>query len=175
MSRYDRINEFREKNIPSGDVLSAADLNRNDIIVDVGAGSGYYSRLFADYVDTVYSVEINPEAVELIRKNSMDKNNIKIINEDICSLDIKNFNKVFYSLVFHDIECKDYIFNFMIGNSKKPLKVILIEFKNNAPMGPPVNIRIEHDRLKKIFENHGFREENYIDLKYNYINTYIMK
>lgn len=177
MSHYDKISEFREKYLPYNDIIKMADLNDNDIIIDMGAGDGFYSLLFSNYIKNgiIYSVEKNPEAIELINNKIGTVKNIKVINEDMCRLNIKGFNKIFFSTVFHDIDCRKYVMDFMKNNSKKPLTAILIEFKKNGIMGPPVNIRIEHSELKNIFESYGFTLKDHRDFEYNYADIYILK
>jgi len=177
MARYDRITEFREKYTPYNKIIEKMELKNDDIIIDMGAGDGFYSILFSKYIKNgiIYSVEKNPEAIELINKKIGEIKNIKIINEDMCKLDIKGFNKIFFSTVFHDIDCREEIINFIKNNSKKPVNVILIEFKKNSMMGPPLNIRISHEELKNIFENHGFKLKEHMDFEYNYCDIYVLK
>jgi len=177
MTRYDRITEFREKYIPYNKIIEKMELKDDDIIIDMGAGDGFYSILFSNYIKNgiIYSVEKNPEAIELINNKINNIKNIKIINEDMCKLNIKYFNKIFFSTVFHDIDCKGDVINFIKSNSKKPVDVTLIEFKENSIMGPPLNIRINHEELKNIFENHGFKLKEHMDFEYNYCDIYELK
>ncbi len=176
MSRYDGVGEFREKYIPYNEIIKMADLKDDDIIIDMGAGDGFYSLLFSNYIKngTIYSVERNPEAIELINKKTGGIKNIKIINEDICGLKIRGFNKIFFSTVFHDIKCRDYVIDFIKNNSKKPLTAILIEFKKNSIRGPPADIKIDHDELKNIFESNGFTLKYHRDFLYNYVDIYVL-
>ena len=176
MSRYEGIGEFREKYIPYNEIIKMADLKDDDIIIDMGAGDGFYSLLFSDYIKNgiIYSVEKNPEAVELINKKIGDIKNIRVVNEDMCGLKIKNFNKIFFSTVFHDIKCREDVINFIKNNSKKPLTAILIEFKKNSIRGPPAGIRIDHNKLKNIFESSGFTLKYHEDFQYNYADIYVL-
>jgi 16S rRNA A1518/A1519 N6-dimethyltransferase RsmA/KsgA/DIM1 with predicted DNA glycosylase/AP lyase activity len=175
--RYERLHEFREKYIPYREIIEKMDLKPDDVIIDMGAGDGFYSKIFADKLSSgmVYAVERNPDVIPKIENKLMDMPNFRIVNEDMCRVDIKGFNKIFFSTVFHDIECRKDVMDFMINNSKKPLSVYLIEFNKKSTMGPPVNIRICHDELNKIFTDAGFKPGVHMDFEYNYFDSYYME
>ena len=50
--RYERIHEFREKHIPYKTIIEKMQLAPDDIIIDMGAGDGFYSKIFADKVSS---------------------------------------------------------------------------------------------------------------------------
>jgi ubiquinone/menaquinone biosynthesis C-methylase UbiE len=172
--RYERIQEFREKHIPYNKIIEEMKLAPDDIIVDMGAGDGFYSKIFADKVinGMVYVVEHNTNVIKYIKENMGDRKNYKIINEDMCTLDVRGFNKIFFSTVFHDINCHNDILKFIKENSRKPVYVYLIEFNKKGEMGPPVDIRINHDQLNKIFTDAGFIPGAHMDFEYNYFDVY---
>jgi Precorrin-6B methylase 2 len=175
--RYERIQGFREKYIPYNKIIEKMELKPDDVIIDMGAGDGFYSKLFADKLTSgkVYAVERNKDVIPHIEKNLMEMKNFKIVNEDMCNLDIKGFNKIFFSTVFHDIECRKSVLDFMVHNSKKPLTVYLIEFNKKSTMGPPIDIRICHDELNKIFVEAGFQPGLHMDFEYNYFDSYYLE
>ncbi len=174
-THYDRIGEFRNKYIPYREILKRMELKSDDSIIDMGAGEGFYTRLFSDALTEgeVYCVEKNPAVFTKLKSNIGGAGNVKIINKDMCELQITNFNKIFFSTVFHDIDCMDDIMKFMKINSRKPLHAYLIEFNMESIMGPPEEIRIEHKELKEIFESAGFELKDHLDFKYNYYDEYV--
>ncbi|ARD84288.1 methyltransferase [Ferroplasma acidiphilum] len=175
--RYERIKEFREKYIPYNKIVEKMDLKPDDVIIDMGAGDGFYSKLFADKLKNgkVYAIERNPDVLPHLQRNLMEMKNFEVVNENMCHVDIKGFNKIFFSTVFHDIECREDIIDFMIRNSKKPLNVYLIEFNKKSAMGPPLDIRICHDELNKIFTESGFQPGLHMDFEYNYFDSYYLE
>ena len=175
--RYERIHEFREKHIPYKTIIEKMQLAPDDIIIDMGAGDGFYSKIFADKISNgmVYVVEQNSDVIRYIEKNMEGRKNYKIINEDMCNLDVKGFNKIFFSTVFHDIDCREDILKFIKENSRKPAYVYLIEFNKKREMGPPMNIRINHEELNGIFTAAGFKAEMHMDFEYNYFDSYSLK
>ncbi|MEM0139883.1 MAG: rRNA adenine N-6-methyltransferase family protein [Ferroplasma sp.] len=172
---YERIAEFRNKHIPYREILEKMMLKSNDSIIDMGAGEGFYTKLFAEIISDgeVFCVEREPSAFPRLKASIGDYGNVKIINKDICDLQLKGFNKVFFSTVFHDIDCVEDVMKFMKSNSRKPLHVYLIEFNMESKMGPPLDVRIEHDELVKIFNSYGFTLAEHMDFKYNYFDEFV--
>src|SRR5688572_19323579 len=57
-------------------VLGVMGLQRGDVVADVGAGSGYFSRRMARLVapqGTVYAVDVQPEMLDLIRESMAEE------------------------------------------------------------------------------------------------------
>ncbi len=61
-----------------------ADIKRGDVVIDIGAGTGSLSIEAARIARQVFSIERNPEAIELIEQNAekFNLNNIIIINAE---------------------------------------------------------------------------------------------
>ena len=74
--RYERIHEFREKHIPYKTIIEKMQLAPDDIIIDMGAGDGFYSKIFADKVISgmVYVIEQNSDVIRYIEKNIGGRN-----------------------------------------------------------------------------------------------------
>ncbi len=95
---------IREKDIPMTKEeiraisLYKLELNKNDIVVDVGCGTGAMSVDIAKRVKKVYAIDVNKKAIELTKKN-IEKFNIK--NCEVIHGNAKeilknlNFNKAF--------------------------------------------------------------------------------
>jgi SAM-dependent methyltransferase len=67
LERPQRAHEERPE-----EVLAVMGLQRGDVVADVGAGSGYFSRRMARLVSppgTVYAVDVQPEMLDLIRES----------------------------------------------------------------------------------------------------------
>ena len=175
---YERALEFREKYIPLPDVLEVANPLPEDILVDIGAGDGFYSIIFAERVKKVYYVDPSETARELLKKNigKTPVNNLTVVSDDVCeNLDIAGYNKVFFSNSFHDIICREDLIDRLKKNSSENLEIILTEFKLESEIGPPVEIRIDQEHLDRIFSSKGFRLMKRIELRYHYISRFGLK
>lgn len=56
--------------------LFLSQLNRNSVVVDVGANIGYYTMLTAKRVKKVYAIEADKKCFEILKKN-VEENNLK--------------------------------------------------------------------------------------------------
>src|ERR1700739_1837370 len=54
-------------------VIDALGLQKSDVVADVGAGTGYFSRRFARQVAHVYAEDVDPEALSFLRREALAK------------------------------------------------------------------------------------------------------
>jgi arsenite methyltransferase len=54
-------------------VINALVLRKSEVVADVGAGTGYFSRRFAPRVAHVYAEDIDPEALSFLRRQAPPK------------------------------------------------------------------------------------------------------
>ncbi len=69
-------------------IVSAADINENDLVIEVGPGIGTLTQAMAKRAGKVVSVEIDKTLVPILGELLADYDNIEIINEDILKVDI---------------------------------------------------------------------------------------
>lgn len=69
-------------------IISAAEINENDLVIEVGPGIGTLTQAMAKKAGKVISVEIDKTLVPILEELLEDYNNIEIINEDILKVDI---------------------------------------------------------------------------------------
>ncbi len=69
-------------------IISAADINENDLVIEVGPGIGTLTQAMAKKAGKVVSVEIDKTLVPILGELLVDYDNIEIINEDILKVDI---------------------------------------------------------------------------------------
>ena len=71
-------------------IVEAADLKRDDVVLEVGPGFGVLTRELASRVKKVVAVELEKRVIKILRKNLEGVENVEIIQEDILKL-ISNF------------------------------------------------------------------------------------
>lgn len=71
-----------------------ASINRNDTVLDIGAGMGFLTRFMADKCRIVLAVEADLELVRVLREQLVHVSNVKIIEGDILKAEVPAFNKV---------------------------------------------------------------------------------
>ena len=139
-------------------------INSNDVVADIGAGSGYHSFKISSKSDNglVYAVDIQPEMLMAIenRKKLIGVINIKTIlgSEKSVNLPTNSLDKVLMVDVYHE-------FNFpveMIASIKKALKpngkLFLVEYRSEDPNVPIKSIhKMSKEQAVKEMNMAGFK------------------
>jgi SAM-dependent methyltransferase len=125
----------REQEEKVSSLIKNMEIQSNDVIADIGAGSGYHVFKMAPlaYNGKIYAVDIQPQMLEAIRTNPLynKNNNIETIlgTEKSVNLPENSVDKILMVDVYHE-------FNFpyeMIMSMKKALKIdgklFLIEYR----------------------------------------------
>jgi len=73
--------------------IAAADLKKNNIVLEIGPGTGFLTKELAKKVKTVIAVEKDARMVNLLNENikSWGYKNIKVFQEDVLKADIKRY------------------------------------------------------------------------------------
>jgi len=75
-------------------LLGSADLDRSDIVLEVGAGRGFLTEALVDRVGKVIAIEKDPRLVSLLRQKYRGSRRLRIIEGDILKTKLPRFNKV---------------------------------------------------------------------------------
>ncbi len=64
-------------------IVKTAELSRNDVVLEIGAGTGSLTRLLAQKAEHVFAVEVDRKLFEILGETLKDFNNVTLINRDI--------------------------------------------------------------------------------------------
>ncbi|EQD58492.1 Methyltransferase type 11 [mine drainage metagenome] len=131
-------------------------------VLDLGAGDGFFAKMFANRGAQVTAVDINDKYFA-----EMNGLGIATEKEDICKFRKGMYDMVFMANVLHDLECKEIAASNISIMSKRYFAAI--EFKNDTPFGPPKYIRISPDEVSELFKTAGFKLARQKELKYHYV------
>jgi 16S rRNA (adenine1518-N6/adenine1519-N6)-dimethyltransferase len=84
-------------------IIDSADLKENDVVLEIGPGTGNLTQELVKRVKTVIAVEKDPQMIEILKKTFRDFTNIEIVQGDILKikeLKIKNY-KIVANLPFY--------------------------------------------------------------------------
>ena len=167
-NKFEKQERILELN-PEG-TLKKIGLGENDVVFDIGAGSGVFTIPAAKITNNfVYALEINDEFIEIIKEkaNSEKLLNIKTMKVSDNHYDI-GANLVDVAIlvtVFHEIKNRESLLCELKRIIKSTGKIAIIEFrKKQTPMGPPVEHRIGKDEITTIFSGYGFNVSDEFDL-----------
>lgn len=72
-------------------IIENANINENDVVLEIGAGLGFVTEKLAQKAKKVYAVEIDKDAICELEK--LPYENIEIIEQDILKIDISQYAK----------------------------------------------------------------------------------
>ena len=74
-------------------IIKAADITKDDIVLEIGPGIGTMTQYLAESAGKVYAVEIDKNLLPILDYTLSEYDNVTVINEDILKLDIEELIK----------------------------------------------------------------------------------
>lgn len=132
-------------------------------IMDIGAGSGYFSVKLAEKGAQVIAADVNDEFQAALQKRIEDNNleNIELrkIPYDSPNLADDEVDMVLIVNTYHHIENRsDYFVKVKQGIKENGELVVIDYFKKEIPVGPPVNHKISLETVKKELKQAGYTQ-----------------
>ena len=131
-------------------------------VLDIGAGSGYFSVRMAKKGAHVIAGDVDDEFLEYIKKR-IKKEELEALIEvrklpfDSPSLKDAEVDKVLIVNTYHHIEDRVIYFAKVRKGLKKDGELIVIDFfKKELPIGPPVNHKISRQKVEEELKSAGF-------------------
>lgn len=85
------------------ELVGHSNIRKNDVVYDLGAGSGVIASVLANRCKKVYAVETEPNALKNLRKNLGNVLNVNIVEQDILRLAIPDGRyKIFSNIPFSE-------------------------------------------------------------------------
>ncbi len=75
-------------------MVSYASLNKNDVVLEIGPGLGFLTRLISQKCKRVIAVEVDPRLTTILRTELEDLDNVKLVEGDVLKVPLPDFNKV---------------------------------------------------------------------------------
>ena len=134
------------------EVLDALHLQRTDKVADIGAGTGYFSVRLAKRVPDgkVYSVDIEPDMLHYLGERA-HREHLSVLMPVRATADSPNLPEpVDLALVvdtYHHIENRISYFDKLSDSLVRKGRVMIVDFKMDAPDGPPLESRLPPERV----------------------------
>lgn len=158
--RLERPERLAELN--PGKTLEKIGVGKNDVICDLGAGTGIFTIPAAQMTDnTVYALDINDEFLGIIEEKAKQAGlpNIKTIKVSDFHYDLETavVDLVLLVVVLHEIPEKESLLKEIKRVIKPGGKLAILEFlKEDTPLGPPVSERLEREEIMAVCAGAGF-------------------
>lgn len=144
------------------EVVKALGLQGNELLVDLGAGSGYFSFRFAKALPKgrVYAIDTQAEMVRHIHHRAMQEG-VSNVQAQLAKPDDPELppevDLVFICDVLHHVQNRSAWLKRLDSQLPTGALLVLIEFKSgNLPEGPPEQIKIPKAELIDLLTSAGF-------------------
>ncbi len=156
------FSEERQKMLPADQIIDLVQVDKDNVVADLGAGNGYFTVPFAKKTNHVYAVDIEPIMLEMLEDyaNQEGISNIDYVISDLedIKMDSGQADVVFVAFVIHEVEEMDKVLREIRRILRLEGKLILLEWKpeEHPEMGPPSHERIAPEDLIATLQNYGF-------------------
>jgi ubiquinone/menaquinone biosynthesis C-methylase UbiE len=145
-------------------VIDALQLKQGQAVADVGAGTGYFSTRLARSAaaPTVYAVDIEPSMVAHLTERAKGEG-LANMTAVLAGPNTTNLPEpvdvVLIVDTFHHIPNRVAYFTALKGKLKSGGRVAIVDFRKDAPQGPPVEFRFTPEQITAELGQAGFRLE----------------
>lgn len=164
-------------------VVAQTGLMQAQTVADLGCGNGFYVLPAAQMVGkegTVYAVDVQDSklAATISIANQFGYKNVRVVKADLEKplLDIpeNSCDLVIIGNILHEIGQKDPLIKNVYRILKTGGRVVAVEWKRTAtPFGPPLEKRVDQQRLEIMLMGAGLRKEKELQADgYHYAELY---
>lgn len=148
------------------EIIKAMNIKNGDVVADLGAGTGYFTRRLAVAVSPegkALGLEVEPSMVQYMKEDAEKfhlKNYIsKLVKYDDPLLEPKSVNVVFICDTYHHIEDRVNYLKRMSKGLKDGGRVVVVDFyKKDLPVGPrDVKHKLDKETVLAEFKEAGYR------------------
>ena len=143
------------------DVLDALQLAPTAVVADIGAGTGYFSARIAKRVPDgkVFAADIEPDMLRYLGERA-HREHLHTLNPVQASADNPNLPEpVDVALIvdtYHHIDDRIAYFSRLKSSLRPGGRLAIVDFKMDAPEGPPPERRIPAEKVKDEVEQAGY-------------------
>jgi ubiquinone/menaquinone biosynthesis C-methylase UbiE len=153
------------------EVLKNLNLKPGDIIADIGAGTGYFTRRIAVAVGPTgkaLGLDIENSMVKYMREDAekLNLNNYvaRVIKTDDPELPPNSVDVIFLCNTYHHIENRVEYFNNVSKSLKTKGRIVIVDYYKNTDFGPPRDHKMAKEVVLREMKQAGYELKK--DLKF---------
>jgi ubiquinone/menaquinone biosynthesis C-methylase UbiE len=136
---------------------------KEKVVVDIGAGTGYFAFRLAPLVKTIIAADVDERFLEYIQKKNetLQHKNLLIrkAEYDKAPVQDKEADLVFSVNVYHHIENRVAYFSELYQKMKKGSELVIVDFKKgDLPQGPPDSMKVSELQVLEELQKAGFKK-----------------
>lgn len=146
------------------EVIKAMELKQDDVVADIGAGTGYFTRLFAMAVGTegkAIGLDIEESMVNYMKEDAkklgLNNYDAKVVPTDDAGLAPNSVDVVFLSNTYHHIANRVDYFRAVAKGLKKDGRVVVVDFYMKSDFGPPRDHKLSKAVVLQEMKEAGYR------------------
>jgi ubiquinone/menaquinone biosynthesis C-methylase UbiE len=173
----------RDKWQKPDEVVTKMNLAHGDVVADIGAGTGYFTRRFAVAVGPegrVLGLDIEQSMIEYMNEDAKKLNlknySARIVKTDDPELATRSVDVVFLCNTYHHIDDRVYYFQKVAGSLKSGGRLVIVDFyKKKLPYGPPPDHKLAKEVVVEELQRAGYSLKDERDfLPYQYYLEFVL-
>jgi arsenite methyltransferase len=146
------------------EVIGALSLTPDEVVADIGAGSGYFARRFVRHGAKVYAVDIDEKLLKAAGEGAPANLKTVLALPDDPKLPAAAIDTVFFCNSLHHIVKRAQYYAKLSRALKPGGRIVVIDFyKKPLPVGPPESMKLSEAEVAAEFEAAGFRKTGQFD------------
>jgi SAM-dependent methyltransferase len=143
-------------------VIDALNLRADSLVADIGAGTGYFTMRLAKAVSrgTVYAGDIEPAMLDHIRKRAHAEHVLNIVTVQ-ASPERPNLpvpvDVILIVNTYHHLPSRTTYFGALRSSLTGTGRVAIVDYRKDAPSGPPMEFRFEPEQIIEEMRQAGYR------------------
>lgn len=145
------------------EVVKAMDLKSGDVVADIGAGTGYFTRIIAMAVGPegrAIGLDIEESMVKYMKEDAiklgLSNYEAKVVPTDDAKLKPKTVDVVFLSNTYHHIANRVAYFKSISKGLKDDGRVVIVDFYKDTDFGPPRDHKLARSVVIEEMEEAGY-------------------
>lgn len=142
-------------------VLQKIGVLPNQSIIDIGSGSGYFTKYFIQANAQVTAADVDDQFLDYLKTKFTQSNfRLKRIRFDDPQMGSSNYNIAFTCNTYHHIDNRVQYFKKVLSGLTKPGKLVIVDFKKDVNLvnaGPPMHLRVDALEVVNELKLAGFK------------------